>query len=275
MYNKLLVSLALCSTVGFASCQKDDVDPPPPVDNPPALQYLVKSMEFDFGTVANVRYNPDSTIHDIFYTNQSAAGQLNFTWAGKQLNSLSSDGSLYRDTFLYVNGRLTALTNGWKRGTSPTSHKLDYAYDGNGRLKELNYYQTNEAGTKLIYSTVYEYGTNGDLASITSTQKSNQYVIKLTIDGWSAECEINPWLFIGPGLNESYTLYNYPLLSTFKKLPVKITKTVQQVGQATEIEQITVNDYTITNKRLDKTVTALSYPKHPNLDQSNSVIYKY
>ncbi|WP_276482477.1 hypothetical protein [Paraflavitalea pollutisoli] len=275
MYNKLLLSLALFSAMGITGCQKDDVDPPPPVDNPPALQFLVKSMEFDIGTVAHVRYNPDSTIHDIFYNNQSAAGQLDFTWSGKQALALSYDGSLYRDTFVYVNGRLTSLTNGWKRGTSPTSYKLDYAYNSNGSLAELNYYQTNEAGTKLIYSTTYAYHSNGDLASITSTQKSNQYKIKLTIDSWSADCEINPWLFIGPGPNEWYTLYNYPLLSTFKKLPGKITKTVQQAGQAAETEQITVNTYTITNKRLDKTATALSYPKHPNLDQSHSVIYKY
>lgn len=256
-------------------CQKDDIDPPPPADNPPGLQYLVRSIEFDNGTVATVNYHSDSTIRDIFYTNQSAAGVVEFTWSGKQAKTVSYYASLYRDTLQYANGRLVTLTNNFKSGSMPTSYKLEYSYNPNGSLGGLQYYQTNEAGTKLISTTLYAYNANGDLAAITTTQKSNQYVIKLTIDSWSAACEINPWIFIGPGLSESYTLYNYPILRSLRKMPVKVTKTVQAVGQAAEVEKIDINTYTITNKRLDKTVTSLTYPKHPNLDQSHTTIYKY
>jgi hypothetical protein len=263
----------LLFTVIFQSCKKDDADLPPD-NNLPVYKYLLRTIEWDNGARATVFYNNDSTIQSIAYANQSASDALNFTWSGKKLVNLSYASSLYKNTFNYDNGSLVSVVNSYKDISSPNGYKLEYSYGTNGNLATLRYFTINEAGTKLVTTSTYDYKANGDLQFITTTQ-TNNVKIKYNIESYSAVCEFNPWTFISASLSEYYQLYNYPVLSKLKKLPAKITKTIQQPGMPDRVDQVNESVYTITSERLDKIVTTLSYPDHPELNQSQSSIFRY
>lgn len=273
MRNKYLTIIALTGIIGIQSCQKEH-DDPPPANGPVPLQYLVKSIEWDNGTVANVQYNADSTIREIAYSNPSATGLLSFDWQGKKLTAQSYDESYYKTTYQYQQDKLVSMTiiNKWSPALTT---RLEYAYDARGRLGELKYFKTNEAGTQLVTVSRYDYNGNGELTAISTTQPSNKVVLKHTIDAWSPECEINAWLFASPTLTEYYTLYNYPLLSTLHKLPARVTKTILEPGKAAKEEKIESIAYSISNKRIDQTVTTLEFPEYPHLNQTQTTVYKY
>jgi hypothetical protein len=260
-------------SVVLQSCKKDGADLPP-VDNPPAYKFLVRTIEWDNGTIGTVQYNNDSTIKSIAYANQSSSSVVDFTWSDKKLVNMSYASSLYKNTFNYDNGKLVNVVNSYKDISSPNGYKFEYTYHSNGLLSELRYFTINEAGTKLVTTTIYDYKANGDLQHITTTQ-TNNVQIKYAIELNPVDCEFNPWTFISASLSEYYQLYNYPVLSKLKKLPAKITKTVQQPGQAASVDRIDNSVYTITNQRLDKIETTQSYPAHPELDQSHTTIFKY
>lgn len=263
----------LLFTIMFQSCKKDDANIPPG-NNPPAYKYLLRTIEWDNGTKATVHYNPDSTIQSIAYINQSRGDALDFTWSGRKLVNLSYAASLYKNTFHYENGNLINVVNSYKDISLPNGYKFEYTYGTNGTLATLRYFAINEAGTRLVTTTQYDYKSNGDLQFITTTQ-TNNIKIKYSIESYSAICEFNPWTFISASLSEYYQLYNYPVLSKLKKLPAKITKTIQEPGMPDRVDKVEESVYTITSERLDKIVTTLSYPQHPELNQSQSTIFRY
>lgn len=263
------------SVLALQSCKKDPDNTPPPGNEPPRLQYYAKKMEWNNGVVADITYNTDSTIKSIAYSGLGSSNQLNYTWTGKQLTSISLAASLYKNTFSYSQGLQTGMVNEYKDLTSPAGYKYEYNYAAGGRLSEFKYSTVNEAGANLITTTVYAYKSNGDLESATVTQKVNNLQIKYVIDGWSAEFELHPWLFIDATLTEYHHIYNYPILSSMNKLPVKVTQTIIQAGVPDRVEKITEATYTITNKRLDKITNVLSYPGHPELNQTQWTQFKY
>ncbi|MDF2193552.1 hypothetical protein [Paraflavitalea sp. CAU 1676] len=272
---KQLLPLIALSLLVFQSCKKDD-DNPPPTNSPAALKHFVKTIEWDLGVTGTVSYNTDSTIKSIAYVGLGTGSQTDYTWTGKQLTTVSLATSLYKNTFTYNNGLMTRMVNEYRDLTTPSGYKYDYTYTSAGQLKEFKYSRVNEAGTTALTNTVYTYKANGDFDTVVVTQLANNLVIKYSIDSWSAEIEIHPWLFISTTLSEYHHIYNYPVLSKLKKLPGKITQTVINPGGAPRVEKVTTMAYTISNdKRLDKTVTTLSYPGNPQLDQTQTTNFKY
>ena len=268
-----LSSIVLIFIFILTGCKKEK-DNPPPDNNPPGYKYLLKKIEWDNGTTATLSYNNDSTIKHIAYAKQSAADQLYFAWSAKRAISMAYALSLYTNTFNYNNDKLVSVINAYKDLRLPNGYKFEYAYNANGVLSGLKYYNINEAGAKLVTTTTYDYKANGDLQTITTTQVNNVKII-YTIDAWSQECDFNPWIFIAASLSEYYQLYNYPVLSKLKKLPAKLTKTIREPGMPDKIDKITENNYTITNQRIDKAVNTFTYPGHPEFDQTQSAVYTY
>lgn len=257
----------------LSACQKDKDNPIPP-GNPPTYQYLVRSMEWDNGVQATVRYHADSTIQSIVHAHQASSEVVDYTWSGKQLATMAYGSSLYKNTFYYDNGRMVKMVNASKNGSSPTGYQFEYSYGGNGKLTGLKYSTINEGGARLVNATRYDYKANGDLQAIITTQ-TNNIVIMYTIDSFSPEFELHPWLFIGAALSEYYVLHNYPLLNQLNKLPAKMTKTVQEPGQAPRLDKVDESVYSVANKRLDKIVATLTYPGHPEYNQTQTTLFKY
>lgn len=108
---------------------------------------------------------------------------------------------------------------------------MEYTYENDGKLKQLDYLQVNEAGATLRTRSSYQYSTNGDLQKIVTVD--NSFIITHVIEAYSEPVDFNPMLFIETGLFENYPLYNYAVMSRLKKIPSKILRLVKN-GAAPE-----------------------------------------
>jgi hypothetical protein len=261
----------------LTACQKEaDTPPPPPSNNPQGdlPPNLLKSIEWDNGLKALPHYNSDSTVSYTMFSLGSTGGQVAYEWNGKRLEAFYDDRSLYTNRFVYDDqGRLTAINNTLRQGEPKISYTLEYSYDNNNRLQTLRYYRVTEAGKQLQETNTYQYNAAGYPATIIT--QSGGSTITRRVEAYSDRLRFDYSHYLSASLSEHYSLYNYPLLRHLDRLPAKVIKLLKTGAAAEKVEQVTDITYTITNHRLDKTVTRLSYPEHPNLNQVQEAVYDY
>ncbi len=266
-------AIILC-TIGFtlAACDKDlcDTLTPSPVSAP---KDLLKSVEFkNLNATGVYEYRSDSTLQKITYTGTSTGYITSFQYNTNGISKIMLTGSLYQSTYVYTNGKISAIFM-TEQGLEQKGNKLVYTYNANGNVSELRYYTINEAPAQLKYTSTYTYDTGGQLAKVVSINNTSK--VTWTIDAYSDSCEFIPWTFIGTGLDELYEVYNYPVLSRMNRLPKKITQIVQVNGAAPYVEKIRETNFTLTGKRIDKTISTLTFPQHPAYNSSWEVLFHY
>lgn len=268
--NGLMIFCAAAFTL--AACKKDikDTDTPPPV---PVPKHLLKSVEFkDLNATGVYGYNTDSTLQKITYTGASSGAITSFQYDTNGISKIMVTGSLYQTTYAYTNGKISTIFM-TELGFELKGHQLVYSYNDDGSVSELRYYSINEAPAQLKYTSTYTYDAGGQLAKVVSINNTSK--ITWTIDAYSDSCEFVPWTFISTSLDELYEVYNYPVLSRMNRLPKKITQTIEANGAAPYVEKIRETNFTITGKRIDKTISTLTFPKHPAYNSSWEVLFHY
>lgn len=204
----------------------------------------------------------------------SAGGQVVYRWQDGRLSEMYDSRSLYTNRFVYDDkGRLAAINHASRNGQQKVTYTLEYSYAANNQLQTLKYYSVNEAGKQLKETTTYQYSANGYPEKVVTASGNN--TITLRIESWSDRTGFDYAHFLSTSLTEHYTLYNYPFLSTLDRLPAKVTELVKTGAGPERVEQLTETDYTITNFRLDKTITRMTYPGHPDLNQQQEAVYSY
>ncbi|NTS41861.1 hypothetical protein HRG84_13175 [Flavisolibacter sp. BT320] len=276
MNRQILIAGALLF-LSLAACRKESDNPaPPPKDDPQQdlPQYLLRSIEWDNGMKALPNYNSDSTVSYTAFSLGTAGGEIVYEWSGKKLEAMYDSRSLYTNRFVYDDkGRLTAINNTRRQGEPTVSYTLEYSYDYDNRLKSLKYYRVNVAGKQLQETNTYQYNAEGYPSTVIT--QSGGSIITRRIEVYSGRLRFDYSHFISASLSEHYSLYNYPLLHQLDRLPAKVTKLLKTGAAAEKVEQVTETNYTITNHRLDKTVTRLTYPEHPDLNQELEAVYMY
>jgi YD repeat-containing protein len=274
-FTRYFLTPLLVILFALTACQKDKYNPfpiPDPKNDLP--RHLLKSIAWDNGMQSLMHYNTDSTVSHITFALGSAAGQIIYTWNEGRLVEVYDDRSLYTNQYVYDDkGRLTAIRNTNRQGQLNVSYTLEYTYDANNRLQILRYYRVNEAGKQLQETTTYHYNAGGSLVKM-ETQSGNS-IITRRVEAWSDRVQFAYAHFISASLNEHYSLYNYPLLSQLDRLPAKVTKLIKTGTAPEQVEQVAEIVYSISNHRIDKTVTNLTYPNHPNLNQTQDAVYTY
>lgn len=256
----------------IAGCRKDEDNPPS--NNPAPAKYYAQSIEWSYGARATIHYNADSTLDSIRYVSPLPGSVVDFSWTNNQMTGMAPSSSLYMTTFAYNTGLMTSLTNAYKVITSPSGYIFRFTYGAGNRLSEVKYFQVNEAGSHPTGNSTYTWSSTGELKSVTTTGV-NGNILKYTIDAWSDTMDIQTWLFVGSSRNEYEAIYNYPVLSILKRLPAKITRTSQNIGEQPVVDRVLEHVYDITNKRLDKIVTTLVAPSNPGINQSYTTIFRY
>jgi hypothetical protein len=274
MYKPYLVlALGLSLLTALQSCSKDH-DKPIDTNPPSSWGDLLESIEWDNGSKETFAYNADSTLKQIAYSFGNSAHSYEFSWAGKRMVEMHDNISLYKNTYTYNGNKVFQMTNTPKNDPATSSYKMEYTYNAIGKVDKLKYFVINEAGTELRAGTSYQYNAAGDLIkSITSTGNTT---ITQSIDGYSTEAAFNPWAFIDFTLLENYMIFNYPVLSSMKGYPLKITRTVQTANDPPFVDIITTNTCEISNKRINKLKIEIKDPAMPgyNVTYTGRFIYK-
>ncbi|MGN6491039.1 MAG: hypothetical protein ACTHLE_03505 [Agriterribacter sp.] len=259
----------------FPSCEKDDQEQPAPdeTNDTPNYGALVRSIEWDNGTKAEMIYNTDSTLKQIDYSFQNIVSATVFEWEAKKVKVMYDDRSLYKNTYYYTGDRIAHYINSPKQIVSQSSYKMEYTYKSNGQLDKLKYFTTNEAGTELKTSSIYEHNAAGDLTKVTTT--NNNSIITHTIESYSDSADFNPLIFIEVGLFENYTIYNLPVMSRMKKYPTRIVRTVKTGDDEPYIDKITENTCEISDRRINKLTSKITVPGMPQYSNTVAGVFKY
>lgn len=237
--------------------------------------YRLSSVDYNStpGGTGYYHYNGDGTVQQIQYgSSQSATTNVDYSYNNKAISEIREGHSEYKTLYTYEKGWISIISR-----TSVISHrgyKFVFTYNTNGTVARMKYYNINEAGDVLIYSTTYTYDTNNLPAKITSVANNSTTII-WTVDGYSNECDFNPLTFSNTSLGERYELYNLPVMSQLKRLPSKINKTFLNSSGVATNEQTLEYNYTLTGKRLDKIVTSARYPANPQYNYSSEMVFHY
>lgn len=275
MTTKLLPFLLLMSLVIVSgACSKENPEEKPEVKLP---QYLLKTIAWDYGLTANLSYNQDSTLSNIDYSFQSTSGRSTYSWAGKTLTEFYSNQSLYKNVFEYdKHGRVVKMRNIAKTGSVFTGYLFEFHYNALDRVDSLNYFTVNIAGKQLQASTVYHYNSAGEIKEAVTL--SGNSTITHTINEYSPPVSYHAYNYIGTSLDENYIIYNYAVMTQLNKtnkLPAKITRVIKNSSQPASLDKIEAHVYTITNHRIDKVVTTISFPATPVNNRTLESVYSY
>lgn len=262
---------ALLLPLAFAACQKEEDKPQP---QPATTDFLLKKISYASGVNAFLSYNPDSTLKKTDYTNGTAGGTVYINYANKQVTEMGNEISLYADYYTFENSRVKKVLTKWKAGTSPTSHYLEYAYNNDGTVATLKYFHTNEAGTTLKATSTYQYDAQKLVKQIV-TEQAEGARITFKIDAYSDVYGVSPLVFVQPGLNELYTIYNYPVITSMNRLPAKITKLIKPAGGTEKEDAIYIQNYRIDKKKINTLYSEINFPEHPNLNVKDTAVFTY
>ncbi|MDI3318421.1 hypothetical protein [Pinibacter soli] len=254
----------LTALVFFQSCSKND-DPVPQNASGP----LLTKIEWkDQNASASFEYNTDNSQRQIIYDTPYGIDTLNFAYANSKLATITSTRSLKISQYAYnEKNQVSNIT--MSSIYSIAKYQFEYTYTSIGKVASLKYYLLNEGGKHLIYNSVYDYDSAGDLSKITSTDKNKQQIIIL-IKSYSEKTLFNPWPFISTtDLEEMYELYNYPVLNSLKKLPKRVEKIIQ--GNKSIYE----TDFTINSLKLGKTLSSNYYEDDPGNKVTMEATYFY
>lgn len=208
-----------------------------------------------FDAKAEFYYNADSTQKSIIYISPNTYNTISFSYSNKRLVQVKDEGAQRTSDYQYnAAGQITSIT--MKSAYSFGYYNMEFSYNANGRVHALELYLNNEAGSKLQWSSFYEYNAQGLVSKVTATDNKNNQVI-YSITEYSEPCDFNPWSFINLGsLAPLYDIYNWPVLSSMNRLPKKI---VQSTGKsAPVVESIKATQFFIQSKRIEKTILSTS-----------------
>jgi hypothetical protein len=256
------------------ACKKDN----DPINEPDLAlpQFLLKTITWDIG-ITSTSFYTDSLLQHVTSVFQSAGGSVVYNWNGATLSELHDDRSMYKNLYDYDNnGRLVIIRNVPKTGSSSTGYTLEFKYNSANKVDSLTFFIINEAGKQPQGASSYHYNSAGELKEIIT--KSGNAIITHTIDQYSSLVSFNPCHYISPGLDENYTIYNYAVMRQLKgmnKLPAKVTRVVKSGSEQPYIDKVEEHIYTISNYRIDKVVSSITYPKVPSSNSTMESVYSY
>ena len=271
MKKSIVLPYLLLISLMFQACKEKDIQQPPV---PTSHRALVRKINWTAqGSIAQLSYNNDSTVKTVNYIGTGSSYAVNYLYSQGNIARFELEGPFYSYEFQYdSNVRISGMKR-WEQQANRYSEELEFSYNPNGTVSTLKYHQVNEAGRKLLHTHTYNYDAKNQLTEINS-MASNGTRSKVTIEGYSTGFSFDPLWFMGISLDDSYMIYNYPLLSTMKGLPTKIVYTDYPNGQPSINRVITVN-YTINNKRIERQLTSIRYPQHPAYDTSSETVFTY
>lgn len=240
--------LFLTFILSALSCRKDS--PNEVIIDPVYYPDLVKTIKWGNTGQETYIYNPDSTIKTTVAGSPGTTTMTReFKYTNKRLTQIIKS-DLMEENFEYsAQGRVSSITEKLRGSTYPGT-RLEFEYNTDQSLKQMKYYEFDDLRNILKSSTNYEYDNQKRPTKIVTTSESNPGTkVIFDIENYSEEVFINPWPLIEPWhlVAENFQIYNYPFLSSQRRLPLKVTKKIEvnNVIQETETETYTyeIKDY--------------------------------
>lgn len=269
MYKPDLIRFFAFAVIIFLqSCKKDNTESLPL----PIPSVALSAIEWSTGNQKETyEYNSDHSLKKIVFTSGQASDTYEFKWTDKKLSEVHETGSLFKQYYQYSGNRVSAMTYASVADPATGNYKMEYSYRADGKIEKMELIMLNAAGSNAV--TTYHYNTAGELSSTVTIM--DEYRITQTIESYSAEVRFEPWSFIDLSLLENYMIYNYPVLSSMKALPAKVSRSVKIGNNPEFLDAVTTNTFEITNTRINKLKYELQIPGSPSLGKTKNAQFIY
>lgn len=266
----LFISLAL-----LCACKKHNDPPKDPEENIP--QYQLKAITWSNGLKGEFVYNNENNLQHIDYTYQNVGGRTVFGWNGKTFTEMYDDRSMYKNVYEYdAEGKPIRMRNLPRNGSIPAEYRFDFHYNAAKQIDSLQYSTINEAGIKPKWLSTYEYNSAGDLLKVIT--KYDDTEITHTIDAYSPPVSFLPCHYIETTMSENYVIYNLGIMTLLQKqhkLPSKVTRVVKTGSEPSYVDKIEEQIFTVTDYKIEKINTTISYPGMPGYTNKLEAVYSY
>ncbi|PZR26218.1 MAG: hypothetical protein DI535_15375 [Citrobacter freundii] len=267
MYKPDLIPLFAFAVIALLqSCKKD------PAENLPLPSTTLSAIEWSPGNQKETyEYNSDRSLKKIVFTSGQVADSYEFKWNDKKLSEVHETGSLFKQYYQYSGNRISTMTYAPAADPGVGNYKMAYTYRADGKPDKMELIMLNASGSNAV--TTYNYNAAGELSSTVTIM--DEYRITQTIESYSAEVRFEPWSFIDISLLENYMIYNYPVLSSMKALPAKVSRSVKIGNNPEFLDAVTTNTFEITNGRISKLKYELQIPGSPSLNRTKNAQFIY
>jgi hypothetical protein len=173
-------------------------------------------------------------------------------------------------------GKVVRMRNMEKAATSDRQYQFEFIYNTAKKIDTLKYTITNEAGISLRGQSVYKYNNAGDLEKVITRLGDNE--ITHTINRYSPPVSFAPGHYIETTLMENYPIYNLAVMTQLQKenkLPAKVTRVVKTGSDPSYVDKIEDQVFTVTNYRIEKVQSTISYPEMPDYTVLLDAVYSY
>lgn len=263
----LIPLLMLSAIIALQSCRKGDT-PPPPAETGEKLATIEWNNDFK----ETYEYNTNNTLKKIGYKTAQREDAVEFTWTGNFMTEAREISSLYKNVYHYNGGKISHSTSETVNAPSTVYYHLEYDYRGDGKVNKMRFISFGTNGQELKTETDYNYNTAGELTSTVS--RSGNTTITQQIEGYIA-VSFNPWTFIDLSLVENYMIFNYPVLSSMKGFPRKITRIVKQGDDPEFVDITTTHTCEVSKNQITKMVIELANPAAPSLNRKRTALFTY
>jgi hypothetical protein len=259
---------------GLSGCSKSETRPSPQASNPnngsrPGQPLLDSMVWPQYATTAYFAYRPDSLQDKITTVSSYVSDTDRFEYKGRQISRIYNL-RLGRST-AYTYNALGQITVTRVIGYADGNIRFEYGYDTAGKLRSLTNFLEKPAGKQLLSTFTYEYDPQGLPSKINGVTRDGVR-ITTTIDGYSDECNFNPWVFIEPAdVNVMAQIYNLPFLQGLKRLPQKITTVYSDGSDGLSQTQPTI----IRDHNLSGISTSVHFPIRPEHDYQFDIAFFY
>lgn len=95
--------------VSLGACKKVGSEQSPPGSNNDWKGKLVRSIEFDNGSIKTMHYNPDSTLRKIAYRYGEVVSATIFSWQDRRLKEMFEEELSFKNVFYYTSSGIAVM----------------------------------------------------------------------------------------------------------------------------------------------------------------------
>ncbi len=225
--------------------------------------------------ITNFEYHPDSSLQLRKDVTNSSNQSIHFIWKDGRMIEHFNEIDIATNEYIYnPANQITKIIHRLKNN-NPNRTELEFDYLPSGHVDELHYFELYEGVKSLTGRSKYLYDANQDLYQIENFDQDGNLRLIYQIESYSPPCKLLPWVFIYPGIQINFSLYNYPVLQKMNRFPAYIRQTGYDLNGTITSQFMLENILTLDSSTVKSLEIKTTYPDSPQSNSSISAEFSY
>lgn len=236
---------------------------------------LLRSISWENGMHTYFEYKADSSLQLRKDVSNSSNQSIHFIWKDGRMIEHFNETAITTNEYSYnPANQITKIIHRLKNN-NPNRTELEFIYLPSGHVDELLYFELYEGVKFLTGRSKYLYNTNQDLYQIENFDQDENLRLIYQIEAYSPPCKFLPWVFIYPGININFSLFNYPVLQKMNKFPANVRQTSYDLNGTITSQFFLEHLLTLDSSTVTSLEIKTTYPDSPQSNSSISAEFSY